>query len=99
MKFNITDLTPKDQELLQSVLDTQVEDMTEEQRGILRARRDYLTAVQREEFAEVLEEVNTQKPIHKMTAEELRAYALELGLVFDENIKHKELLALVKSAQ
>ncbi len=49
-------LIPKDKELLEKTLAKDPAEMTKVDKGIVRARRAYLTAIERDVFAEILEE-------------------------------------------
>lgn len=65
-------MNPEAQEVLKSILSKDPAELSESERGFLRARRDYLTTEQKRIFAEVLgeEEVRVVTPEEQVVVEE-----------------------------
>lgn len=88
----------KDKQLLEEVLRKSIPEMGEEEVAIIRARRAYLTSVEREVFKEILEEKEVVVALEDMKFSELKLVCAERGIDVPTTVKSKEaILELIAS--
>lgn len=83
------------EKMLAEIVRKAPQELVKEEQEFLRARRSYLTRDQAEKFADILEDEAAEKPLKKMTAEELAAKAQELGIAVD-GLAKKDLIEAIE---
>lgn len=96
-------LTPKDKELLEKTLVKIPSEMTEGDKGVIRARRSYLSAIELANFEEVLNGekavVEEEKTLMDRTVGELKQMCVEKGIEIPKDVKTKAgLIGLLEPA-
>ena len=91
------------QKIFNKLVSGSVEDLSENDKAILRARQDYLSDQDRKKFASVLEApVVEAKPVVKaksLDRKDLEKAAKKLGVKFDDEITDPQLRGLIDNAK
>lgn len=94
-------LTPKDKELLEKTLVKIPSEMTEGDKGVIRARRGYLSAIELSTFEEVLngeEEKEEEKTLMDHTVGELKQMCEEKGIEIPTGANKADIVHLLEKS-
>lgn len=88
-------LNSKDKKLLEDALKKNINDLSDFDKEIIKARREYLSSVEFNAFRSVIEE-EQDKGEKDITCNEIKKKLSKLGVEYSKNGKKEELLKLLK---
>lgn len=88
-------LNSKDKKLLEDALKKNINDLSDFDKEIIKARREYLSSVELNAFRSVIEE-EQDKEEKDITCNEIKEKLSKLGVEYSKNGKKEELLKLLK---
>lgn len=91
-------LTPKDKKALEDVLKKSINDLSELDKEIIKARRDYLSGAEFNAYRSVIEEEDEKEEEKEPTYKEIKEELDKLGIEYPKNGKKDELLKILKEA-